>query len=146
MEEPSKLERAALEHASRNGIDLYYEADKRLVRLSFSVSLTEKTASADDAVWVLEQIDRWVGARPIKRYGCLVDCTHIERGDTGWRATLADYYRAQPPGMACVAWYNLRPITRVMVDMFATAIRTIAGMTVDGVVDACAWLRERGVG
>jgi hypothetical protein len=132
------------ETAASDSIELSWNAETHLIRTRFIGDV--QMATARDAAGVIDHTRRWIARPDTERYGFLVDCAGVRNGDVGFRTTMADHFRTYPRGSVFVAWYNLHPITRVMVEMFAVATLGANGKAFVSEPAGHAWLRQQGLG
>ena len=136
-----------MDHSASNrwvgaGIELIWQPECNLALMRFVEPLAKGTAAHAQAF--VEQLDRWTVGKT-HRYGVLVDCSHIQDTDPGWRTLLHDYYRHHDMEVF-VAWYNLNPVGRLMAEMFVVGSKTIEGKLFSDESEARRWLKTHGIG
>lgn len=111
----------------------------RMVEVSFAA---EMNLSARHAVALVSALRDVVG-NDSAPFGLLVDGARLRDVDADYRAVAATFFR-QHSRAACLAFYNLRPVLRVLVEMFSLAVQVHAKAFPDEGA-ARAWLKVRGI-
>lgn len=115
-------------------VRLTWDPGHRMVHMSFSGPPRSEVSEAD-ARACIRALDEWTAGKSIL---FLVDCGQLGDADAGWRALFADYFRRRRNELR-VAWFNMSPFIRLMVQMFVLG-SGVRGRGFRSEAEARAWL------
>jgi hypothetical protein len=128
-----------MERVTSGTIEVTWDAESRLATIRFG---GEVAITGRDAEILVKALTEWIGddTRP---FALLGDARGIQGVDAEYRAAWSRFFRVHRD-RACVAFFNLTPVIRIIAEMF----RVATGLQLKAFAEeaeARSWLREMGI-